>query len=670
MRKSQLLIILALLALLLAFNQWSGEGVFLKSYFGGLPWYGWAGLSLFLLVIGVGFALSDAALARYLLTKPAPPPTAPEIDLTIQISPEELERLDPDGPDYPHPVIIPERCIGCHACVDACPHDVLAMKNNIATPVAPDQCLEDTACQLECPVNPKACIVVNTTKKIRPRPVPVRNEALMTNVPGCYIVGDVSGTPLIKNAANEGADVVRHIAQELGNGGAPEPKAELDVAVIGIGVAGLSATVMAARCGLSYVGIEQDKVLATIDAYPKGKYVFLKPETMEWRGALEVPGLHDRREPTVESALSELFDEAGGQDADVLVRQTAIVRRIIAALFKKADKLVPEQRDLMLITICELIVWELAASLSATEHGEMASAQASVKPSGAPPPELDEMTIELRKMMVVEMMEQALAPVRGRLADDERRRLVVALREKIMAEMRKRIAGEQREEMLETWLDNMKSSSVRINEGESCHSIKRAEDGDYFVVETEKGAQKERLVYRARRVVLAIGNRGTPMRLGVEGEDMKITRDGQISSKVLYKLSNPDDFKRRHVIIVGGGNSAIEAAVDLVARRDGEQIAFRPDSEINDVTLVVRSDFKNDLKFGNKLQVYQCIDEGRIKVRFGEAIKEIRDGEVVLMNARTREEKLTLPNDYILALIGGDKPTRFLESIGISIPKG
>lgn len=119
--------------------------------------------------------------------------------------------------------------------------------------------------------------------------------------------------------------------------------------------------------------------------------------------------------------------------------------------------------------------------------------------------------------------------------------------------------------------------------------------------------------------------------------------------------------------MVGAGNSAIEAAVDLVARRDGDQISFRPAEEINEVTLVIRSDMKNDLKFGNKLQVYQCIDEGRIKVYFGTAIKEIRDAEVVLMNARTSEEKVTIPNDFIFAMIGGDRPTKFLESIGIKI---
>jgi thioredoxin reductase len=656
MRKSQLLIIVALLALLLAINQLTGEGVFLKSYFGGLPWYGWAGISAFLLAIGILLTISDAARARFQLSRPPKKQETDETDLTIRISAEDLERLDPNGPDYPHPVIFPERCIGCHACVDACPHDVLGMVNNIATPVAPDQCMEDTACQLECPVNPKACIVVNTTKKIRPRPVPVRNEKFMTNVPGCYIVGDVSGTPLIKNAANEGADVIKSIALELRNGIAPEPKADLDVAVIGIGVAGLSAALMAAKCSLRYVGIEQDKVLATIDAYPKGKYVFLKPETMEWRGAIEVPGIHDQREQLVEAALAELLSEASESDSDVLVRHIAVARRIIESLFKKADKLTPEQRDLLLVEVCDIVLDGLNA-----------------KAAGATPGETDEqnaLPAAQRKMIVVEALEQAIAPLRGRLNEDERRQLITALREKIMTEMRKKIAGEQREEMLDTWINNMKTNHVQINEGESCTAINKATDGDYFVVDTERGPKKEKSSYRARRIVIAIGLRGTPMRLGVTGQDMNITRDGETGPKVLYKLSDPDEFKRKRMIIVGGGNSAIEAAVDLVATRNGDQITFRPDSEINDVTLVVRSDFKNDLKFGNKLQVYKCIDEDKIKVRFGEAIKEIRDQEVVLMNARTEEEKLTLPNDYILALIGGDKPTKFLEKIGISIPRG
>ena len=114
---------------------------------------------------------------------------------------------------------------------------------------------------------------------------------------------------------------------------------------------------------------------------------------------------------------------------------------------------------------------------------------------------------------------------------------------------------------------------------------------------------------------------------------------------------------------------AIDQKTRMITLRgpQGDRITFRPESEINDVTLVIRSDMKNDLKFGNKVQVYDCIDEGRIKVFFGTSIKEIRDDEVVLMNARTEEVRATIPNDYIFAMIGGDRPTKFLEAIGVKI---
>src|SRR6266850_967992 len=271
MKKSQLFIIIALLVLLLAINQLFSR-TSLHGDIGGLPGCGWAGISGFLVISALGFAFRDARRERHLLEQPIEIGIDPN-EQRIQLSKELLKKYDPAGPAYPHPVIISDRCIGCHACVEACPHDVLAMVNNIAVPVASDQCVEDTACQVECPVSPKACIVVNTTKIIKPRPVPVRDNRFMTNVPGCYIIGDVSGTPLIKNAANEGADVIKHISMELERS-TQVANVEFDVAIIGIGPAGLSAAVMAKQRNLRYVGIDRERVLATIEAYPKNKYLF------------------------------------------------------------------------------------------------------------------------------------------------------------------------------------------------------------------------------------------------------------------------------------------------------------------------------------------------------------------------------------------------------------
>ena len=521
MRKSQLLIILTLLALLLTINQLFTEPSSFRRYLGGLPWYGWAGISVFLAIAGIWFALRDARRARQLLEEPVEK-HLDENAKRVQLSKELLEKYDPDGPDYPHPVVIAERCIGCQACVEACPHSVLAMVDNIAAPVAQAECMEDTACQIACPVNPKACIVVNTTKVIKPRPVPTRNEEFMTNVPGCYIIGDVSGTPLIKNAANEGTDVVKHIADELKTL-PPEPKAEFDLAIIGIGPGGLSAAITAKQQNLKYLGIDRAEVLATIAAYPKNKYLFFKPESMVARAAVPIAG-----------------------------------------------------------------------------------------------------------------------------------------------------EGVQREQLLESWIGTMTSQGVVINEYEECKKVQHSTDGDYFLIDTEKGRPGEKVEprsYRARRVVLALGARGAPMRLGAKGEEMKLRRNGSSEDKVVYALSNPDDFKRKKLVVVGGGNASVEAVVDLVARRHGTQIEFRAPDEINEVTFVLRTAFTNDVKFLNKQHLYRCIDEGKVRILFDTVIREIREREVILEHTWTKADKGTIENDYVLALIGGAPPTKFLESIGITIPK-
>jgi thioredoxin reductase (NADPH) len=516
--------------------------------FGGLPWYDWIALLAMIPILGLAAMVANSVgRRRFINPKTA---TAPKTEVEKAGTKFlDLAKLKAEGPPYPHPVIDPVLCIGCHACVEACPHDVLAIVNGVSTPIALDQCMEDTSCQVECPTSPKACIVINTTKKIPARKVPSRGQRLMTNVPGVYMIGDVSGVPLIKNALNEGAQVIDYIIEDLGKQGA-NLKAEYDVAIIGIGPAGLSATAIAKQRGLKYIAVEQDKVVSTIQNYPAGKYVFFKPDTVQPKGGVPLDG-----------------------------------------------------------------------------------------------------------------------------------------------------PGNQKEVILGWWMSSMMQNGLQINEDESCKDIK-SQDG-VFTVTTEQGKLKEKGTYTARAVILAIGNRGTPMKMRVTGEELKMriqpgpiiarhcpkcgqarmgkqifcVRCGQKlpvrtpgpmdDTKVKYKLSDPDDYVDKKCIVVGAGNSSIEAAVDLAGfKRDGDKITF---TRNNDVTLVVRSDFKGDLKLGNKMNIYDCMDAGKVKVLFRTEIKEITEKEVVLMDVRSKEEKARLANDYVFALIGGEKPTKFLEGIGVKI---
>jgi thioredoxin reductase len=599
--------------------------------YGGLSWIGWSSILLMGGLIGFFVIFNDSARA-FGFFRARDEKAAPPVNIRT-LSEAELKELKIDkyrGPTYPHPVIFPERCIGCQSCVDACPHDVLAIVDGVASAIAPDLCMEDTACQAECPVNPKACIIINTSKEVRSLPTPTRDGATFeTNVPGCYIIGDVSGVPLIKNAVKEGADVVTHIAGEL-KGAPPEPKAEYDVAIIGIGPGGASAAATAQAAGLKYVGIEQDKILSTIDLYPKGKYIFFKPDTKDWSGGIPVAGLGLAKAKYGGDSGDDqqVIDDVGPQLADLVHRQAPLLhRQVIAAI--------PSPLQAKLSTLLE-----------------------------------EKLEKELKKRVVAFLRTRGSgnwANIYQTQFVPESARLLQGFSAEVADQLQTKIPGDQRENILDVWLGSLEAKRVKINQQESCKSVKKAEDGDYFIVNTEQGAEKTPQTYRARRVIIAIGLRGAPNKLRLPNEDLKIKVEGKMVDKVIYGLSSPMDFQGFRLAVVGGGNVAVEAAVDLVATRDGATITPRPPEQMNHVTLLVRDYLAPTVKFGNKFQLYQCADNGIIDLRFGLGIKEMREDELVLENVKTKEVVDTIPNDYVFALIGGERPNRFLESIGITI---
>lgn len=212
--------------------------------------------------------------------------------------------------------------------------------------------------------------------------------------------------------------------------------------------------------------------------------------------------------------------------------------------------------------------------------------------------------------------------------------------------------GDLKEKMLGWWDEAVQRLNVKINEFEGVSEVV-PQDG-IFIVKTSKNPNG----YKVRKVVLALGTAAAPRKLGVAGEK-------EHEHKILTRLQDPAEFKGKKIVVVGAGNSAVEAAVDLTGKRQSDGTVVFPTESGNEVSLVVRSDFPKDLTLENKMWVYYCIDQGRMKAYFGAGIKEIKEKEVTLMKIRGEQIIGTIPNDVVFAMIGSEAPKGFLEKIGI-----
>jgi len=194
----------------------------------------------------------------------------------------------------------------------------------------------------------------------------------------------------------------------------------------------------------------------------------------------------------------------------------------------------------------------------------------------------------------------------------------------------------RKEALLELWQDVVRTSGVRIRHGVRVDHIERGGDG--FEVRTPHGA------LRARAVLLAIGRRGTPRKLGVPGEEQ---------SHVVYRLIDPEQYRGRHVLVVGGGDSALEAAVSL-AREPGTSVA-----------LAYRGEAFARAKAKNRRAVDEAAADGHLRVMLGAQPTEIGADDVELEGAHGRER---VRADSVLVCAGGVLPPAFPGRIGVEVP--
>lgn len=191
----------------------------------------------------------------------------------------------------------------------------------------------------------------------------------------------------------------------------------------------------------------------------------------------------------------------------------------------------------------------------------------------------------------------------------------------------------QKEQLLAFWQGVVEKTSLPISFHERMESIET--QGAGFLIKTNRGS------YVARSVLLAIGRRGTPRKLGVPGEE---------SPKVVYRLVDPAQYDGQAVLVVGGGDSALEAAIAL---------AERPGTE---VTLSYRSAAFSRVKQKNRERLDAQQRLGRLRVLLESQVQSIAQDKVQL---RQGGEQLTLRNDAVIVCAGGELPIPLLQKMGV-----
>ena len=386
-----------------------------------------------------------------------------------------------DGP--PRALVRSDLCVGCGACVDACPEPgALTMSGKLAL-VDPLRCKGHGECVSVCPMGAISVGRGSATNRVV---VPKVDANFETSVPGLYIVGELGGRALIKNAVNEGRVAAEHVvrvaARRRNEGTSATPVA--DVAIVGSGPAGLSAGLVAHRAGIEYLLLEQGTLAETVRKYPRHKVLFAEPLTMPLYGDL----------------------------------------------------------------------WVSDAS---------------------------------------------------------------------------------KESLLAIWDAVIARTGLRVDTGKHVRQITR--DRDSFVLTT--GDDR----YRARAVILALGRRGTPRKLGVPGEDLPT---------VFYDIAEMSDFAGRRVLVVGGGDSAIESALGL-ANQNGTT-----------VTLSYRGDAFSRLKDRNRERLDAAVAANRLTVLLNSNVREVRSDVALIDVAGTIR---IVPCDDVIVRIGGEPANALLEQLGVQM---
>ena len=201
-----------------------------------------------------------------------------------------------------------------------------------------------------------------------------------------------------------------------------------------------------------------------------------------------------------------------------------------------------------------------------------------------------------------------------------------------------KLTNTSKAELLELWQSALSKNEIEIKENTQVQNITPLTNGT-FRVDDSKGNS-----YKSNHVIVAIGRGGTPRKLNVQGEDL---------AKVAYRVLEPEDIEDKNIMVVGGGDSAVETAMLL--------------KEHNNVSLSYRKDQFARIKLKNAENIQKCIADKSVNVLFSSTIEQINE-DSIYVNFESQPTQ-QLENDLVFILIGGELPISFLKNAGIEINK-
>jgi putative YpdA family bacillithiol system oxidoreductase len=575
----------------------------------------------------------------------------------------EKGKLFSEGPKAQHPHIDTSNCIGCATCTTVCPEgDVLAMLAGKAVIVNGYKCIGHSLCADACPVGAITMVMASASMSADMPVLSPENETTVTNM---FIVGELGGLALIKNAVNQGRDCIDVVLNRFTAHGTARTQPDvLDVVIVGAGPAGIAASLRAIQHKLKYITLERDEIGGTVAKYPRQKLVMTSPVEFPMYGKFK------KTELSKENLLA--FWDKVLHRADFKVRTG-----------QRVDDIKKGEDGIFTVITQDTQYRAYAVVLALGRTGT--PRKLGVK--GEDLPKVMYRLIEAdhyinKRILVVGGGDSAVEAAMG-LAHQIGNKVTLSYRQSQFSRIKERNSQRVSEAMKSGKIEvlfnsnpiEFKEEAVIIDvEGQQREIpndfvwifaggtppndfLKKVGVGFGDLDMTKDASQEAKQASSDKQVLIQEAKKPAPpaparrvrdelaaSRLGIPGEELP---------KVVYQLDDTANYTDQDILVVGGGDTAILAAVSL---SHGAR---------NRVTLSYRGDQFHRGPERNRQLIETAELEKRIRILRHCAVAAITPDSVILdVNGNPAE----IPNDRVFILVDSDATVEFQPQMEESVP--